>query len=291
MRIINLLGFAVLSFCISCRQSSEKDALLQSLKQSLDRSARTINGSSSFALAQLHEKRMTPGTSYKAGIWLPKAELADKYKIQILQQIEMMIHNDEDNAAPINESDLHTLKDRLKSYADSTIAIDAFIKREFAPIFADSTKNDLSPLTMLANLKRAKSNVERATILAQLKLTVTHSTNNVIQYCLEQIPSPCRFYVYAPLITQYTHAVQSGEQVEIIAGIGSYSANAQPKTMIAGKRCIQKEDGTFRYQLTAKGKPGVYSIPVVIDYIDEMGDPVKTNKTITYRLLPKTSAN
>lgn len=96
-----------------------------------------------------------------------------------------------------------------------------------------------------------------------------------------------RYYsVYSAIVAQNSNAILPGEQLEIIAGVGSFSAAARPQALIDGKPCDLREDASFRYQITPKGKPGVYSIPVVMDFMNEDGKPVRISKNITYRLLP-----
>lgn len=262
---------------------------MASLQYSLEKSSRTIETMTQATLAELREKRITPAMSVKAAIWLPKAEQADRYKSELLGEIDRVATACEINRGNCKETDLASLKSRLKVYSDSSLNIDPLIKAEFARNFADTTDNGQSLSSTLNRLKSGDRfrQKERSALFAQLKLSVIQNTSEIIRFCNEQIPDPGFYYtVYSAIVAQNSNALLPGEQLKITAGIGLFSRQAQPKAVINGKPCDLGEDATFNYLIRLEGKPGIYTIPVVLDFFDEDGKPVKISKNITYRLLP-----
>lgn len=263
--------------------------MMASLQYSFEKSSRTIETMTQTTLAELREKRITPAMSVKAAIWLPKAEQADRYKNELLGEIDRVATACEINRGSCKETDLASLKNRLKVYSDSSLNIDPLIKAEFARNFADTADNGQSLSSTLNRLKSGDrfSQKEQAALVAQLKLSVIQNTSDIIRYCTEQVPDPGPYFsVYSAIIGQNSNALLPGEQLEITAGIGLFSRRAQPTAVINGKPCDLGEDATFNYLIRPKGKPGIYTIPIVLDFFDEDGNPVKISKNITYRLLP-----
>ncbi|PZR26424.1 MAG: hypothetical protein DI535_14230 [Citrobacter freundii] len=244
---------------------------------------------SQITIAELEKKQTSPGSAAKAEIWLPKAEQADHYRNKLVHEIERIANSCKENGGPCKESELARLKNSLKEYEDSILNTDGLINAEFAGNFSDSSANreGLVSISNRLNTRNNFSQTEWAALFAQLRLAVTQNAHSVIRFCNEQVTDPGFYYtVYSAIVAQNSGTLLPGEQLEITAGIGAFSRRAQPKALINGRPCELREDATFKYLIRPKGKPGVYTIPVVLDFVDEEGKPMKVSKTVTYRLLP-----
>lgn len=263
--------------------------MISSLQYSLEKSSRTIEAMTQRALAELREKQFTPSTSFKAEIWLPKAERAYSHKNKLIAEIDRIANACNDNGGTCKKADLTKLGNRLNEFKDSSLNIDPLINAEFARNFSDSADNARGFTGMWTSLNDANhfSEKERAALFAQLRLLAIQNSNEIVRYCNEQV-SETGFYftVYSAIVAQNTNALYPGEPLEITAGVGLFSRRAQPKVLIDGKPSHLGEDATFKYFIQPKGKPGIYKVPVVLDFVDEEGRPQKITKNITYRLLP-----
>lgn len=285
--ILNPLAWLIL--CSSCKQSADKKAMITSLQYSLEEASRTIGFETQATLAKLEEKSATPAMASKAGIWLPKAQQAEQYKNKFIREVDRIANACKTDGSGCDEQDMATLKSMLKEYSDSSLHTDPLIKAEFARNFSDSIANGQSFSSILDRLKHHDhfSKEERAAIFAQLKLLAIQTTNRIIHFCNEQISDPGFYYtVYSAIVAQNSGVLLPGEQLEITAGVGVFSQRAQPKILINGKPCELREDATVKYHTKPKGKPGTYTIPVVLDFLDEDGEPRQIRKNVTYRLGP-----
>lgn len=123
------------------------------LQYSLEKSSRTIETMTQATLAELREKGVTPAMSVKAAIWLPKAEQADRYKNELLGEIDRVATACEINRGDCKETDLASLKNWVKVYRDSSLNIDPLIKAEFTRNFGDPADNGQSLSSIWNRLK------------------------------------------------------------------------------------------------------------------------------------------
>ncbi len=90
------------------------------------------------------------------------------------------------------------------------------------------------------------------------------------------------FDYYSALVGQSTSVAQPNEDIQISAGIGSYSKAAQPKITIDGEHIEVDESSVAVYKFKAKRKSGEYIVPVIIEYTKHDGTRDTFNFKVNY---------
>ena len=78
------------------------------------------------------------------------------------------------------------------------------------------------------------------------------------------------FSIFSTIVSQNTKHLKAGENLEIWAGIGSFSIAANPTFVINGINVKPDESATAKYIIKVSGK-GKKTIPVRIFYISNKG--------------------
>lgn len=133
----------------------------------------------------------------------------------------------------------------------------------------------------------AKSNfymtpaIAAVTILSKLQNDVRSSQTQVIDYCYSQIGQVKVVYdQFAAIASANTNYAMPGDPIEIVAGVGAFSAAAQPTVTIAGK-VVPLEGGQAIFKTNASGS-GTQSIPVKISFTQPDGTVATVDKNIEY---------
>ena len=122
-------------------------------------------------------------------------------------------------------------------------------------------------------------------LLNQYKTNIRVVENMIAQFCHNKTQSIIDdFYsTYAAIVTQSSTYVGTGEEVEIIAGVGSISKRSKPLFIIDGKRVSMNDDGLAIYKIISSDKPGTYNVPVSISFINqETGTMDTIRKVVQY---------
>jgi hypothetical protein len=78
--------------------------------------------------------------------------------------------------------------------------------------------------------------------------------------------------------------VRSGDSLEIIAGIGTFTAAGRPRVFIDGKEISLNSEASAVYNFIPKGKPGKYTIPVTIEFYKPDGTKLEVSKRLSYTI-------
>lgn len=309
-------GIATATFLLvllSCRskRSENEIAVYKALNEGLMKSALITNSETSRALKSLEEKLADPVTSAKASIWNPKALLANKYSAAMFDYIQYLKTSllkragftGKENGA-FNEGSVGLVKElfqlegkgeelykKLAQYRMDLLSIDLQIKKEFAnhltviPVTYDlsSTKKDFSKtyfndVPVIAVLS----------MLSQLQNNVKICENKIVSFCDSQCSYDAFVYdIYEPLISQSSHSVNSGEEIEIKAGIGGFTSKITPEIIINGKKALISDYGFAIYKAQAPEKEGTYTIPISLSYIDQDGNKRSITREVKYRVIKK----
>jgi len=90
---------------------------------------------------------------------------------------------------------------------------------------------------------------------------------------------------YSALVGQSTSVAQPNEEIQISAGIGSYSRAAQPKIIINNEHIEVDESSVAIYKFKAKSTSGKYIVPVSIEYVKHDGTRDTFNFKVNYKVL------
>jgi hypothetical protein len=269
---------------ISCSDHSKKDIeLIKALNEGLESSNRAICTESIEALTSLQSKLYEFGSVERAQVWFPKAEKIQQLSKDIFDYIENIKQKIGDRT--VNSS---ILFDKLKLYREQILEIDQKIANEFEkslPVFTssiDSSKNDSERLfkdyfkntsseAVIAMLNKIENNVR----INELRI-ITFCNENV--GCLDCGPH----YAFGAIAIQSSSIVESGEQLEITAGMGYFTVEPTPEIFIFGRPVKIQEDGAVHYKIKAPLKSGKYYVPVKINYTDQNGRKQSIQKEIEY---------
>jgi gliding motility-associated protein GldM len=123
--------------------------------------------------------------------------------------------------------------------------------------------------------------VAALTILSKLQNDVKNSEAQMVDYCHSQIGAVKVVYDEFEAIAQAnTSYAMAGDDIEITAGVGAFSAAARPTITINGQS-IALTGGKAIYKTKASGT-GDHSIPVKIEYTKPDGTKAIKNENVKY---------
>lgn len=140
--------------------------------------------------------------------------------------------------------------------------------------------NDASGWT--TNYFHMTPTIAALTILSKFQNDVKNSEAQLVDYCHQQIGQVKVIYdEFQAIATSNTTYAMPGDDVEITAGVGAFSAAAKPKIYINGQLMPLGAEGTAIYKTTAGGA-GEKSVAVKIEYAKPDGSIATVNKNIKY---------
>jgi gliding motility-associated protein GldM len=306
-KMINIM-YLVLTALLALNVSAEILNAFTTVDNSLRGTNNTVNASTETILASLQEKMSDPTSRAKAEIWYPKAQRAQALSKEMYTYIDGLrtsIHKEAgfdpakngDSSFKADNLDIATrimveegkgkeLQQRLAKYKADLLAIDP----AFAAEFKDNLQIDLSmPKTQDKSKKDWESayfhmvpTVAAMTILSKFQNDVKTSENRVVAFAHEQVGKvTVRYDQFAAIVGQSTNYVMPGGEVEIMAGVGAFSKAALPQITINGQGAALGADGQAKLKVPAGGL-GKHTVPVVIRFKDQEGNPQTVTKNIEY---------
>ncbi len=309
-KMINLM-YLVLTCLLALNVSSEILNAFKTVNDSLEKTNTTVNASTSTILASLEEKTKKAETAVRANEWYPKAQQASSLSKSVFDYIQGLKTkiitaaggdpNNPDNPEKkmndgsqevvtrimVRDGEAKKLFTMLNDYRKNLLAIDPSINEKFAKtlqidvsdiVGKDGKKKDWD----IANFNMVPT-VAGLTILSKLQNDIKTSENNVVSHIHEQVGKvEVIFDSYAAVIGQSSNYLMPGQELEITAGVGAFSKNAQPKISIGGSSLSIGEDGTAHYK-TAATSIGTHTVPVNISFFNQTTNKEESiSKTITY---------
>ncbi|NII23944.1 gliding motility protein GldM [Pseudoflavitalea sp. X16] len=237
-----------------------------------------------------------------------KLEMKKKSKLEIKDGVE---HYSEDNLdAPTalmdKEGKGKELYDKLAAYKSQVIAV--LKPEEFAdnPNFQAQMKKDIEgfqksiPINMnvpksqtgkeysndakgwTTNYFHMTPTVAALTILSKFQNDIKSSESQMVDYLHTQIGSVKVIFDQFQAIAQAnTSYAMPGDNIEITAGVGAFSAAAKPKITINGQPQTLTPEGTAVFKTTASGT-GDHAVDVRIEYAKPDGSIATVNKKVNY---------
>ena len=174
------------------------------------------------------------------------------------------------------------LKDKLNAFRKAMLGIDTAIAKEFDktfPVdFQDKVKGqDGKEKEFTTAYFHMTPTVAALTLLSKFQNNVKNGENQVVTYCHNQVGAVKVVYdQFAALVGQSSNYLMPGEELEINAGVGSYSKAAQPQISIGGSSVPLAEDGRATSKFKVSGS-GSKSVAVNVTYTKP--DGTKETKT------------
>jgi gliding motility-associated protein GldM len=120
------------------------------------------------------------------------------------------------------------------------------------------------------------------TLLSKFQSDIKNSEAQMIDYCHNQIGAVKLVYDQFQAIAQASRTyAMPGEEIEITAGVGAFSAAAKPKITINGQPQTLTAEGTAIFKTTASGA-GDHTVDVKIEYAKPDGSIATVNKPVKY---------
>ncbi len=261
--IISLLDL----FSCTNKQKNEL-TILTALNESLETSNKTINNSTVSQLKVLEDKKTEWATADKATAWLTKAELITAFTKNRYNFIEKK--KAVSNFTNIEISDIY--KNAL-AYKNEVLDRDPELNKEFESdfLFINKFIGLICSDTSLASLSLKKDLtppfIEAA--ISSLQNEIKKIENKTITFCNMKVGSNIDYFdSYSLIVGQNSNIINSGEKLEITAGVGAFSKSAMPKIIINKKLSKINDEGYTVYKIKTGTKPGKYYIPVKIDFIN-----------------------
>jgi hypothetical protein len=258
----------VLPVLCSC-SNNKKEKVYQILHDGLTTSYKLINQQNQLLLSSLENKTWNAATAEKGKIWYPKALAVKQRTDALISSIEKMK----------GQSVKPTLFDSLEVFKTYILNIDPLIKEEFHNkiILTDSGK--------YFDYEILDGNSGSA-ILSYFQNNVVMSANKVISFCDEQVvDNSFYFTTFSAVVGQSSKYVRPSDEVEIFAGVGSFSRRTNPIVRVRGEEVPLSEDATAQYKFSAPNQIGKHQIPVEIEYSDQDGKRQIIYKTVEYTVM------
>jgi hypothetical protein len=288
---------------LSCTSNRKENNLvfIKTLGESLNSSNKVISHNNELILAAFNDRLSDYDKQYKAQIWLPKALLVQKYSDTITSFIQYLKTDLERNKRSNNkgkdivnqifEKEGNGLKlyNKIMEYREQVLRIDSLMDRRFSrelhllPEGFDSTKREGSRFSDTYFTNVAPESV--LAILSGLENRIKVAENSLLEFCLDQTISFTEGYEsLSAIIAQSIYYARVGQDIEITAGVGSFSKKPEPKITIAGKEIPINEEGVAKLKVKAIAT-GKHIIPVIIEYRDLDGKPEVVKKDVKYTVI------
>jgi hypothetical protein len=289
--VILCLGYA----CTG--KKNNNDELIKYLDKSLQNSKILVNKSTEYLLSELEEKTKDPATAVRGRVWFAKAQLVREYSKEVYGQIEdlkrkLMAGSINKNIAlksvPSMDEELTELVQKLKAYNKNLLKIDPELNSAFSN-YLSIEKDDGSSMFIYYPVNILSTEVtllEANYLLNQFQNNIKITENRMVQFSNNKVGISCDFFdSYSVILGINTNRAAPGTKMEIIAGVGAFSARANPKVLINGTSVNLSEDAAIHYEFTAPQKPGKYHLPVKIEFTDEIGKRITMERDIEYSVV------
>ncbi len=307
-KMINMM-YLVLTALLALNVSSEILNAFKTVNKSLENTNSTVDKSTTTIMASLQQKTTDPATATKAQIWYPKAQQIQNHSKTIFSYIQSLKDqilreaggdpNNADQKFKEDNLDIATrimiekkegpkLLAALAKFKTDVLSVDPELKKEFEtslPISLDkpSSKNKAGKTWEGAYFHMVPT-VAALTILSKFQNDVKTSENRLVQACHNKVGEVAvRFDTYAAIVGQNATYLMPGQELEITAGVGAFSTGAKPTITVGGKAMTVGPDGTVSTKLPGGGI-GAHTVPVVINYTDQEGNPQVIKKDIEYKV-------
>jgi gliding motility-associated protein GldM len=307
-KMINMM-YLVLTALLALNVSSEILNAFKTVNRSLEITNNTVNNSTKGILTSLEEKKSdpSPATAQKATIWFDKANRVAGYSKNLYDHIQGLKERilreaggDPNNPKKSFKEDNLDIATRimvengngkkllglLTDYKRDVLGVDPLINTQFAnSLQIDLTKpptQNKGNNTWEAAYFRMVPTVAAMTILSKFQNDIKTTENKIVAFCHEQVGAVIyKFDAYQPIVGQSSKYLMPGQELEITAGLGAFSKKNLPTITIGGSTASLDENGVANYK-TAGGGIGNHTIPVVVSFTDQDGNPQTRKYDVTY---------
>ncbi len=264
---------------LGCRDSDKNSSLIfKELNESLERSSKAIEYSTTVAVEELKSKTIMPETSEKATFWLAKANLVINVSSAMVDSIEKLNKDILNHHNDVVNKKFSMLYRTLNKYENSILNFDNDIKREFESQVQFFGKKE----PMFSNFAEAQL------LLIKLKNDVKNAENMIIMFCKNQIgviDGPGFFRKFQVITAVNATKLGVGDELIIQAGVGEFTTASKPDVLINGIKVLPNLNGVAEYKVRVGNTIGRQKVKVKINYTAPDGIRDSLNKVIEYTVV------
>ncbi len=278
--------------------------------ESLSRSTKNMEHQSEYWYHMIVEKCQSPEDKDIAATWRPKAKFIREQSSAIIKYVEGLKDNlrneagvteeNRDEVLQRNNNDAvrqlfltkkkaEELYEKLKSYVVSVLDFDPKIQTHFGEdsviMFKDLEQGENNKRKFTEKYFGSLSVVAALTSLSTFENDIRILEDKLIEFCFNNIGHVDGYGMYdrlAFMIGQSSNKLIPGEDLEIIAGVGQFSMAAQPIITINGNVIPLNENATAVYKFKTTAKPGIYNLPVKVEYTNPDGTKKILTRSLKY---------
>lgn len=277
--------FTVLISLLSCFPKKQNHAS-EIIQSGMEKSILILERYNEYSIKSLENKSQDPFSSYRALIWLPRAQklhattdslvlLVKKYKNEIGKS----------KTREISRSLSNQLFSAIHDYQKKLLLIDSNITEQLKPQQGLIPENiDSLPDADQAFYSYYFSghNLDME-VLTILESNIRLVESRVLKYMDNKCPEGDDYFEsWSVIVGQTSSIIAPGEKLSITAGVGSFSKKAAPNIKINGIRVPINENAVSIYSFKGALAPGKYSIPVSLEFKDEFGKITKMERKVNY---------
>lgn len=181
----------------------------------------------------------------------------------------------------------NVLKFLIDSAMNTRWDVDSMICRQLIrnSNLMDTSLNDSKKFTK--TFFNGVSTAAALSTLSKFENDIRNIEHEFVTYCYNMTLPGCilQYERFQAIVGQSSNCVKAGDNIELFAGIGSFSVAAVPKFSIDGKAINCDIDGVMTYKFKTPLKAGNYSKSVKIEYTKPDGTRESKQYEITYSVI------
>jgi hypothetical protein len=276
----------------SCGNKSKTDlSVFNAAEEGLEQSSKTIYYCTQIYYMGIEKKLADPSTATIASVWQPRAILIKEKTTEIINYLDLVTNKVKKETRAIDQKASEEMYQKLVKYKNDMLAVDPKIDKEFGKnsviitqaFELDSSKEKDFTKTFFNDVPANAA----LTMLAKFKNNVRVLENQFVGYCYNNIGTVGGgIMILVPLISQSSNYIKAGGEMEIIAGVGAYYMQAQPRITINGIDIpFDNSQGFGKYIFKTPLKAGKYTIPVNVKFIDANGIQQSKKQMVGYTVV------
>lgn len=307
-KMINIM-YLVLTAILALNVSNEVIEAFKTVDKSLQGSNGSLGASTNETFKSLTRQMSEGKTAEQAKVWQPKADQAIKYSKELVDYIESLkvrlkegaglkkVIKDGKEVEDFKEDNLDAstrifetggegkkLEQALLKYKKDILAIDKEIDTKFAQNFPV----DLTPVTgrdgkqkdFTTGYFHMTPTVAALTMLSKFQNNVKNAESQVVSFCQSKVGAVEFVYdQFKPIIGTSSTYLMPGEEMEVTAGIGSFSKDAAPTITINGVSQAANADGVAVRKFPVSGSG---TVNVVMTFTKPDGTKGTETRSIPY---------
>ncbi|MEO8771842.1 MAG: hypothetical protein ABI402_17225 [Ferruginibacter sp.] len=291
----------------SCKQPNNNEAKLYKSMENgfLDANAMIKNETDKIYWSS-KSKLQDPSYAEKMQEWMPKIDsirsassvminYIDQIKFTLVKKAGIKVNDTTTNynadnihviSEILTEGEMKDLNEKINNYKSKIIAVDSFFINWFPDNIA--VKNIIK-ITKTTNedLHYTKNISGASALLTKLQNNIYIIENGFVENCYSHVGMlDGNDFVdkNSILVGQTANILKGGTALTISAGVGEFSSTSNAKFTFGNQKIKTSNDGQTSYTFKVPKKPGHYSIPVSVNFIDKRNKSQEMKVNVEYEV-------